>query len=822
MDSPSLHLAFLGHAHRAAVRCCCVLPDGLLLTGSLDSTVVVWQQQEAQEQQQQQQQPSAPSPPSSSSSSSSSCVGCMYTPHKTLQHHNDFVLCLSPSLSLSLQFYSGSKDQTLCRVHAQTGVVEMKYRGHKSPVCSVAEHNELVASGDWAGEARVWNRDEGLLLHVLTQHHSFAVCVCWMGAALVTGSQSRYLCVWNEEGKETLSVEGAHEDIIRCVAALPPSSSSSSSSNSSNSSSSSRLVSVSNDRRIKLWTTELKCLLDKEDAHEAFIFSDDGLCCLWQISDAANPSISLLQKLQHPATVWQAVELPTGDVATACEDGRLRIWTADQERALPADVIAAANAAAKDKRQGTKDGELVVCRRGDEAVVLSWQQQQQQWDFVGHALNPLTNRMGPPKGGPKTFFPGDQFFDEGSYDFVFNVELGEDGEYKKLPFNRGDNPLVSAEKFAAREGLHKSYLSQIVSFINANSGGPGGPSGAPAAAAAAPRPTGAAAAAPSTSNGSSSSSSSRQQKHIPVLQCVSFSKANVEGLKKGLLEAQQTLKQQGHQARLSELDESYLAAALEKLHSSNYLKENFRASEVHVMMQQLALFPASMQLPVFDLWRLFCLHPQYSLSFKNSTNSGWDFVSLALQRIKETCAAAAEQQQQQHGAGLVLCCLRYLANLLMLPTNRAVMLQHAQQVLAALKVAAASLSLFHSRPCRQALCCVLLNFAVSCHCLGSSSLSQDHKAQLCQLIMEVMQTETDPPLFYHLVVAAGTLLSDTQTRQQLRPLLQQLQQLLPPLNERVHPDVPLGEAAQEVLNLAGFGCMYTTVGMALQRHSGAD
>ena len=47
-----------------------------------------------------------------------------------------------------------------------------------------------------------------------------------------------------------------------------------------------------------------------------------------------------------------------------------------------------------------------------------------------------------------------------------------------------------------------------------------------------------------------------------------------------------------------------------------------RASEVHVMMQQLSLFPAVFQLPVFDLWRLFCLHPQYSMGCKNTTNNG--------------------------------------------------------------------------------------------------------------------------------------------------------------------------------------------------------
>ncbi|CDJ60589.1 phospholipase A2 activating protein, putative, partial [Eimeria maxima] len=670
----------------------------------------------------------------------------------------------------------------------------------------------------------------------------------------------------------------AHEDIIRCIAALPPSSSSSSS-NSTNSSN--RFVSVSNDRRIKLWGGDGQCLTTKEDAHEAFIFTcrpgylytagDDGLCCLWQLpesADAAAPSISSLQQLQHPATVWQVLELPTGDVATACEDGALRVWTADEARALPADVIAAAKAEAEAvsphavqqlqqpsqqqqeqykeqqyvKEQEDRNGSLVLCLvaihnaktraeapatagatetqavaaaaaiaaiaafcivccrqrartrkkeerrwickscqlkqslrlpensssirscsnssvRGDEAVVFVWQQQQQKWEFVGMALNPIKNTRERTK--QKTYFPGDQFFAAGEYDFVFDVEIGDEGTYKKLPFNRGENPLVVSEKFAAREGLHKTYLPQIVSFINTNTGGAGG-----AVSSASAGGTAATAACSS----SRSNSTDRLQKHIPVLQCVSFLKANIGGLQKGLLEAQQTLKEQEDQAQLSTLDESYLSAALDKLRSDNFLKETFRASEVHVMMQQLSLFPAAQQLPVFDLWRLLCLHPQYSLACKNTTNNGWDFVLLALQRIKETCATAAEQQQQQQQVQGAACC-------------RMGLLQAAAPA--------------------AAVVCFAMDAAAESTAAVAAPLAAAASAELplLELMLELMASETDPQLFYHTVVGVGTLLSDSVTLQQLQQQLQQLQQLLPPLNERVQPDLPLGEATQELLNM---------------------
>lgn len=40
---------------------------------------------------------------------------------------------------------------------------------------------------------------------------------------------------------------------------------------------------------------------------------------------------------------------------------------------------------------------------------------------------------------------------------------------RKLPFDNGSNPLVAADKFILREGLHKAYCEQISKFIKDNS-----------------------------------------------------------------------------------------------------------------------------------------------------------------------------------------------------------------------------------------------------------------------------------------------------------------------------------------------------------------
>jgi len=66
------------------------------------------------------------------------------------------------------------------------------------------------------------------------------------------------------------------------------------------------------------------------------------------------------------------------------------------------------------------------------------------------------------------FYGGDAMFEEGEYDHIFDVELG-DNVMRKLPFNNGANAIQAAEKFCVRESLGRANIEQIRQFITKHS-----------------------------------------------------------------------------------------------------------------------------------------------------------------------------------------------------------------------------------------------------------------------------------------------------------------------------------------------------------------
>jgi hypothetical protein len=96
-----------------------------------------------------------------------------------------------------------------------------------------------------------------------------------------------------------------------------------------------------------------------------------------------------------------------------------------------------------------------------------WKLDENKWDYVGEVVDPNAGQGGGNMGmveAPK-YYPGDQLFEQGEYDNIFDVELG-DNVMRKLPFNNGDNAIVAAEKFCVREQLGRSNIDQIRTFIN--------------------------------------------------------------------------------------------------------------------------------------------------------------------------------------------------------------------------------------------------------------------------------------------------------------------------------------------------------------------
>merc|ERR1711957_856429 len=112
----------------------------------------------------------------------------------------------------------------------------------------------------------------------------------------------------------------------------------------------------------------------------------------------------------------------------------------------------------------------------------------------------------------KTAYAGDQYFPAGEYDFVFDVQLGDDDiadNRAKLPFNKSDNPMTAAERFIARQKINKGFVQQIRDFIRSNAGlnGPSAPTITQKAAA--PKP-----AAKPASNGYPAGGANGASKHF--------------------------------------------------------------------------------------------------------------------------------------------------------------------------------------------------------------------------------------------------------------------------------------------------------------------
>ena len=106
-----------------------------------------------------------------------------------------------------------------------------------------------------------------------------------------------------------------------------------------------------------------------------------------------------------------------------------------------------------------KEGEIKVFKNGSQAEAYCWK--AGKWEKIGDVISA-------PGGGTAKQYEGDRIFEAGEYDHIFDVDLG-DNILRKLPFDNGSNPLVAADKFVIREGLHKAYCEQISAFIKQNS-----------------------------------------------------------------------------------------------------------------------------------------------------------------------------------------------------------------------------------------------------------------------------------------------------------------------------------------------------------------
>jgi len=644
--------------HDSPVRCVALIAEDTLATGGLDAQVLVWKR---------------PTP------------NDKFAVVKTLAHHSDWVNDIAPAASGG--FYTASKDRTACRLDAEWNL-QMKFEGHTDNVCCLVECGAQLVTGSWDGTAKVWDANTGECRHTL-EVGQYAVTVAVLPTGeIITGSSDAALRIYR--GAECVNtIENAHGDMIRAISV-----------------GSTNFVTGSKDQSIKIWSfdgVEMAVL----PGHQNFIYGvsmtpdnqavwscgEDSCAKKWSLENS-----SCTQTIAHAGSVWQALPLANGDVVTACNDKIVRIWTADPERFAPEEerkvnqeLVQEAQLYAAQKGSssttmpdaadistmpgtvGKKNGEIKCFKEGNIVWAFSWNAGARIWDKIGEVTGGAEQ---------KKHYPGDFIFKAGEYDFIWDVELGADRK-ALLPYNRGENPMSVAEAFCARESIRKDNLDQIRKFIEQNSGGGAMQTGSTAA----PAP-----AAPKAAPKELSSSSSM----FPLASPLQFKDVKYEPLHKKILEFNA---QVDDSLKMTELELQFFNSAVEKLQTQGQRAE-FKQVEVEVIHSKLIQWPQQYLFPVMDLWRMFLLHGQ-SCDFYKGSDRGAPVIS----KVCGFLAAGAPDP-------LVMCSLRYIANLSSYNTNRTAAFYFWETILKAVGPCFVQSTNKHIK---LAGITIVLNFAICAH-----------------------------------------------------------------------------------------------------------
>ena len=651
--------------HSGAVRAICGLENGGFASGGLDGILGVWE---------------------------------IDGNFKSVQAHADFILCVASESQLIV---TGSKDKTaILRSLENLAEPLAVFSGHGGPVSAVGFSGNFISTGSWDGHLRLFSNDGMCIFSVQAGNHAVSA-VALPGGVIATGAQEGTLKFWR--GEEIISeITKAHSDIIRGFSAFEAG-----------------LFSVSNDGDAKLWSFEGEELL-KFPGSGGFLFGcaaapghlytagDDGALTIWDLAT------NTFQKIQHPQTLWGVAVLKNGDFVTACADGKIRSFTHEHSRAASETEINAFNAASvkinaalpkegvkplKDLEisRGQKEGQIQMF--GDGREVLAYQWRNGIWELIGT----VTGSAAP----EKKKFPGDQLFPAGEYDFIFDVEVGEGGKKALLPFNRGQNFLLVAEKFCAREEIGKDNVADITAFLKAN--------------------------APDLEI---SSTPSVQEvpvlKYYPILEPIIFKDGKWPALEAKLLSLNSEL---AAPAKIEKENLQYLTVGIGKLAKGQQLT----ISEVDVIARGFYKWPKDKLFPAIDLWRLFLCHPQSGDVYKGA-DRGFQHILFVLEIVKS----------DPGDSPLTLCCCRYFANLFCYSVQKWAAVELAASILPV--VAKIAKNRPAGKPTLQAAVAVFSNFACT--------LCEKKNAELAKLIIrevaEILKTDLEGENIFRLLATLGT------------------------------------------------------------------
>eukprot|EP00871_Galdieria_phlegrea_P005398 jgi/Galph1/585/GphlegSOOS_G5412.1 len=434
--------------HESEVRAVLVVSDDILVTGSRDCTLKWWERSEQ--------------------------VNKIVWQLKNSVHlNNSFISCLALLFgdgSCPL-VASGAGDGNICLWNGLHGERVTQVKGHENNVCHIAvgsNHNFVSCSWDHTSVLWRWMEQENGIEIQQVQ--------------ILKGHQA---AVWNETGECLQTLQG-HSDVVRGLCKEGNDES---------------IISISNDGYAIRWKPSEKmveghCLPFERD-NEIFL-SNHFLYCLTYL-----PSLDLfacggeegsvkifsfesgcLQTISHPSTVWALSSFPNEDLVTGCMDAVCRIFTQDESRKAEEVVLQEFETSASTKKltfsavgnidwnqlptyeqvvstRGTQEGQLKVVRIGKEAQVLIWNEANQQWSKFGDVIDYPEQADGGIQSG---------YLENEYYDYIFDVDIGENQPKRKLGYRKGENPLTAAQRFLLKEELPLEYIDQVAEFIDKNTG----------------------------------------------------------------------------------------------------------------------------------------------------------------------------------------------------------------------------------------------------------------------------------------------------------------------------------------------------------------
>lgn len=626
-------------------------------------------------------------------------------------------------------------------------------RAHESAVSTLAAAKfGVMVSGSWDCSVRVWQG--GRLQYTLEGHEAAVWAVATLPSAvsseplrLLSAGADRRIVSWS--GQQQLRVFRGHSDCVRGLAVL----------------SAEEFVSCSNDATLRRWSLQTGRCTAVLSGHTNFVYSvaalpngvdlvssgEDRTMRVWcggggkREEDSREPvQEEPWQTVYLPArSVWSVVAVENGDIAAGCSDSQCYVFSVVQSRHASPDKLSVyqqqldsvqLSHAAGDLgdlrpdqvassevllRPGSRDNQTVVVREADSDQVSAyqWMAGEQRWNRLGHVVGASNKQL---------------HSDGRQYDFVFSVDVLEGAPPLKLPYNRGDDPWLTAQNFIHQHDLSQQYLEQVANFIIANSGDK------------------------LSTNGVGRNSGSSQHTdqptndlpHFPQTGLLFFDKVgNMAGMTSKLLENSRAVS-----AEDCRLPESQLSGLVELLAGStdSPALDAGRLEQLH----QLLSWPADRLLPVLDLLRLAVRSESVceQLCSADSLSAGENAGLLSAVTRMLDCSG------QQVGR---MVALRLICNIMRSPSGLLLVRQHQHDLVAAVLSICSDDSI--DRGLQVASATVLFNLAVSYarveNCTGGGATREELVSHIVCSLVTCIQRFSDEEARYRVLVALGTVLS---------------------------------------------------------------